>query len=110
MKSIQILLATAALSLSGLAAAAPRDANSVVVRYGDINLGSQAGVASLHQRLRNAAESVCSPLETRILGLRNAYESCVTDALAQGVAAVGHPALTEFHVARQGKVVVVASN
>jgi UrcA family protein len=110
MKSTQILLAAAALSVSGLAAAGPRDANSVVVRFGDLNLSSQAGVASLYQRIQNAAESVCSPLETRILGLRDAYDSCVTDALAQGVAAVGNPSLSEFHAARQGKVVVVASN
>jgi UrcA family protein len=110
MKSIKILLTVAALSVSGLAAAAPRgEANSVVVRYGDLNLNSQAGIAVLHKRISNAARTVCSSLDTRILGLRDAYDSCVADATANGVAAVGNPNLTQFHDSK-GKSVVVASN
>lgn len=108
MKSLKVLFAVAALSVSALAAAAEvRD--SVVVRYADLNLNSQAGVASLHKRIRNAAESVCSPLETRILGLRQAYETCVEGALADGIAAVANPSLSQHH-ANQGRSVVVASN
>ena len=109
MKSIKFLFAVGALSLSGLAAAGASDVNSVVVRYGDLNLDSKAGVASLHKRIRNAAESVCSQLETRILGLRDAYDTCVEGAVADGIAAVGHSSLTQFH-ASKGKDVVVASN
>jgi UrcA family protein len=89
MKSIKVLLAVAALSVSGLASAGGRDVHSVVVRYGDLNLSTQAGVTRLHKRIRNAAQSVCSDLDTRILGLRQAYDSCVNDALANGIAAVG---------------------
>jgi UrcA family protein len=108
MKSIKLLLAVAALSVSGMAGAGARDAG-VVVRYGDLNLSSQAGVATLHKRIRNAAASVCSPLETRILGLRDAFDACVDDAVSRGVAAVGHPNLTQFH-ASKGNGPVVASN
>jgi UrcA family protein len=108
MKSMKFLLAVAALSVSGIAAAGSRDVKSVVVRYGDLDLDSQAGIASLHKRIRNAAESVCSPLETRILGLRNAYDACVEDAAASGVAAVGNSRLTQLH-ASQGRGVMVAS-
>jgi UrcA family protein len=86
-----------------------RDVSSVVVRYADLNLSSQAGIASLHKRIRNAAESVCSPLETRILGLRQAYATCVEGALTDGIAAVGNPSLTQYH-ANKGRSVVVASN
>lgn len=88
MNSIKILLAISALTISGLASAGAQNTHSVVVRYGDLNLSTQAGVASLHKRIRNAAQSVCSELETRILGLRQAYDVCVNDALANGIAAV----------------------
>ena len=109
MKSILFLLPVAALALSGLAAAGSRDIASVVVRYGDLNLDSRAGVVGLHKRLRNAAESVCGNLNSRILGLNDAYDACVADALANGVAAVGNPNLSDFH-ATKGKGAVVASN
>ena len=99
MSFIKTLLPIAALALSGLASAGTRESNNVVVRYGDLNLNSQAGIASLHKRIRNAAESVCSQLETRILGLREAYDACVDQAVSEGVAAVGNPNLTASLVA-----------
>ena len=83
MKSIKSLLSVAALAISGIAAAASPDAHSVVVRYGDLNLNSQAGVASLHKRIRNAAESVCSELNSRVLGLRDTYDQCVNEAVVE---------------------------
>jgi UrcA family protein len=102
--NFKTLLPLAALALSGFAAAGTRDTNNVVVKYGDLNLNSQAGIASLHKRIRNAAESVCNQLETRILGLREAYDACVDQAVADGVAAVGSPALTQFHSLKSGAV------
>jgi UrcA family protein len=107
--NIKTLLPIAALALSGLATAGSRDVNAVTVRYGDLNLDSQAGVASLHKRIRNAAESVCGHLETRILGLHAAYDTCVDEAVAKGVANVGNANLSRFHAVK-GNVVVVASN
>jgi UrcA family protein len=109
MKSIKSLFALAALSVSGIAAAGSPEVNSVVVRYGDLNLNSQSGIARLHKRISIAAESVCSPLDTQILGLRDAYDTCVADALSNGVSAVGNPSLSQFH-ATKGKLEVVASN
>jgi UrcA family protein len=108
MKTIKYLLPLAALALSGLATAGSRDANVVVVKYGDLNLNSQAGIASLHKRIRNAAESVCTPLETRILGLRGAYEDCIEQAVDSGVAAVGNANLSALHAVK-GRKLVVAS-
>jgi UrcA family protein len=109
MKSIKFLIPVAALALSGIAAAGSSDSNGVVVRFGDLNLNSQAGVASLHKRIRNAAESVCSALETRVLGLRDAYDQCVDEAVRNGVAEVANSNLTNFHRSK-GKVAVLASN
>jgi len=109
MKSIKFLLPVAALALSGIATAGSRDTNSVVVRYGDLNLNSQAGVRSLHKRIRNAAESVCSDLSTRILGLRDAYDQCVDEAVSKGIVDVANPNLSNFHRSK-GKGAVLASN
>jgi UrcA family protein len=109
MKSSRFLIPVAALVLSGVATAGSSDTNSVVVRYGDLNLNSQAGVASLHKRIRNAAESVCSDLDTRILGLRDGYDQCVKEAVGKGVAEVGNLNLSNFH-ASKGKSAVLASN
>ena len=109
MKSIKSLLSVAALAISGIAAAGSSDVNSVVVRYGDLNLNSQAGVKSLHKRIRNAAESVCSELDNRVLGLRDMYEQCVSEAVSSGVTQVANPNLSNFHRSK-GKSAVLASN
>jgi UrcA family protein len=108
-KSIKYLLPLAALALSGVAAASSRQVESRVVQFGELNLNSRAGVAILHKRIRNAAESVCGNLNSRVLGLRDAFDQCVAEAVAQGVASVGNPNLSNFH-ANKGKVTVVASN
>jgi len=110
---IKLLPLAAALALSGYAGAttpkdSPKDLPSVVVKYGDLDLASEAGVKRLHARLRNAAEQVCSPFESRVLGLREQYERCVTDAITQSAAVVGNPSLIQFH--RYGGRFVVASN
>lgn len=95
---IKLLPVAALLAFSGIAAAStPNDLPSVVVKYGDLNLATKAGVKSLHSRLQRAAEQVCSPLDSRILGLRDVYERCVADAVAQSVEDVGNPNLSQFH-------------
>jgi len=106
----QLLPAAIALAVCSLAqASTPTDLPSVVVRYGDLRLTTQDGVARLHSRLHHAAEQVCSPLNSRVLGLREQYERCVSDAVAQSVAAVGNTNLSRFH--RYGKrAELVASN
>ena len=109
MKTIKFLLPVAALVFSGMAAAGSPDAHSVVVRYGDLNLNSQAGVKSLHKRIRNAAESVCSELSSSVLSLRSTYEQCIDQAVADGVSAVANPNLSNFHRSK-GKSAVLASN
>jgi UrcA family protein len=109
MNYIKTLLPVAALALSGFATAGTTELHSVVVKYGDLNLNSQLGIARLHKRISNAAESVCNQLETRLLGLRAAYEECVADALDDGVAAVDNPGLSQFHAARGRHQVLLSS-
>jgi UrcA family protein len=107
----KFLLPLAALALSGTAAAAGTPiTESVVVRYGDLNLNTQAGVVSLHRRIRHAAESVCHDLNSRILGLHDAYAGCVKEALTNGVTAVGNVNLINFHANRRRSSVVASSD
>ena len=106
----KLLPLAAALALSGVAGAGTvRELPSVVVKYGDLNLATTEGVAALHSRLSKAARNVCSELDSRVLGLREQFERCVSDAVATSVARVDNPRLTSFH--RHGrKAVAVASN
>jgi len=107
---VKLLPVAAALALSGIAQAGTvRELPSVVVKYGDLNLDRVDDVATLHARLRKAALQVCSQLDSRVLGLRDQYELCLSEAVSQSVAKVGNDRLTAFH--RYGrKAVSVASN
>jgi UrcA family protein len=107
---IKLLPVAAAFALGGLAhASTVREFPSVVVKYGDLNLDRVDDVATLHARLRKAALQVCAQLDSRVLGLREQYETCVSGAVTQSVAKVDNPRLTSFH--RFGrKAAAVASN
>jgi UrcA family protein len=107
---IKLLPVAAALALCGLAQGATRTQTvpSVVVKYGDLNLDSVEGISRLHARLRGASQEVCSALDSRVLGLRDQYDRCVSDALKRGVADVRNDKLSTFH--RWGRRALVASN
>ncbi|MBC8026395.1 MAG: UrcA family protein [Steroidobacteraceae bacterium] len=112
MKSFKLLPLAIALAMTGIAAAGTRvdtEVPSVVVEYGDLNLNTNAGVLKLHARLRSAAQNVCSPLDSRMIGRLGEYAACVTKAVTQSVAAVGNDSLSKYH--RYGiKPAVLASN
>jgi UrcA family protein len=105
MKSIKLLAAVAAVTVSTLASAtAPAringDVPGVIVQYSEPSLATATGVRNLHARLRNAAQSVCAVLDSRVLGLHEQYQQCVRDAVAQGVATVDNANLTNYHRTR----------
>jgi UrcA family protein len=107
----QLLTVAAALAVTGIAGAGtPRGAApSTIVKFGDLSLDTKAGVAKLHSRLHAAAELVCSGIDSRVLGLRDRYDTCVADAVAQSVATVGNTNLSNYH--RFGrKAELLASN
>ena len=96
---VKLLPLVAALAVSSLAnASTSAEVPSIVVKYGDLNLKSSAGVKTLHARLRTAAKQVCSPLDGRVLGERGQFEGCVTGAVSRAVADVGNPNLTRLHL------------
>ena len=96
--TLAILVATAVLP----AAADGRFVEeSLEVRFTDLDLDKEAGVANLYVRLRNAAEQVCS-LGSGPSGLflSSSQRACVTAALEEAVANVDRPAVTAYHAAR----------
>ena len=75
-----VLAASVACLMGGVAAAqpAPRDAPTKVVAYGDLNLATAAGRASLSARLSTAARRLCGPQPALTdLGGLDAYRACI---------------------------------
>ncbi|MEO8065030.1 MAG: UrcA family protein [Pseudomonadota bacterium] len=106
----QLLTLAAALAITGIASATTRggEVPSTVVQFGDLALNTQAGVARLHARIHAAAKLVCDSIDSRVLGLREQYDICVSDAVRESVAAVGNENLSNYH--RNRKVGLFASN
>jgi UrcA family protein len=90
--------AVAAVSLASVTVAAHADqavdAPSRTVHYADLNLGTEAGVATLYNRIRNAAQLVCGNVDARRLDEAVAARACMDHAVFASVTAVGNPRLT----------------
>jgi UrcA family protein len=69
-----------------------------VVRFPDLDLSRIEGVTKLYGRIAHAARDVCDPLWTqwRI----PEYRTCVDQAIANAVATVNRPLLTQYHQLR----------
>ena len=95
------LLVLPALFMTESAFAAAEEAPpSVTVRYDDLNLNSTEGVASLYQRVENAATEVCRSAEgpqsvSRIFW--RAWNECFYHSIAKAVKAVHNDKLSAYH-------------
>ena len=74
---ILTLAAVATLATTAL----PARAESIAVRYGDLDLSSQAGRTTLDRRITTAARSVCRNDGTRDLREVMASRNCFRDAI-----------------------------
>ena len=99
--------ALAASVHAGDAATSPNTApavkhEDVVVRYADLNLGSEEGAEALYARLSAAASRACgnTPMawETKA---RKQYKSCVERKLEKAVGKVGNPKVSAVHAVRK---------
>jgi UrcA family protein len=70
---------------------------SETVKYGDLNLNREEGVSRLYKRLNRAAKNVCEPLRGRQLMESAKHRVCVSEALANAVAEVNQPLLTQYY-------------
>lgn len=84
MRNILILASAAALAVTVSAPASAGGfeiAQTQEVSYGDLNLGSSAGVAALKQRVRSAASAVCGKSDARDTASTTRARACVSNAI-----------------------------
>jgi UrcA family protein len=70
------------------------------VRFADLNVSTFEGAKSLYTRLRDAAKVVCASLETAPLWQSHQYQVCMNKAIADAVASVNRPLLSQYHQSR----------
>jgi len=73
---------------------------SVTVQFESQELASPAGIARVYQRLRRAAQEVCSPYQSIALERRRAFVRCESWSLERAVAELHHPGLTAYTAQR----------
>ncbi|WP_379553077.1 UrcA family protein [Erythrobacter sp. W53] len=87
MKTPIIALAAASLAITASPALAGGDQQTMDIQYSDLNLGSEAGIARLENRIEKAAREVCGVQTvrtgTRLKSLSG--ERCVKNAKAQAM-------------------------
>jgi UrcA family protein len=72
------------------------DLPSRKVKYADLDLNRDAGVAALFSRIKTAAREVCEPTDVFFLNLVRQRYNCSQDAIARAVADVNAPLLTSY--------------
>lgn len=102
-----VFAAVAAVSLASVTVVAHADsevdAPTRTVHYSDLNLNTQAGVATLYNRIRNAAQLVCGNVDPRRLDEAASAKTCIDKAVFSSVTAVNNPKLTsEYNVRVSG--------
>src|ERR1700719_2412247 len=93
---------------------ATNERHQYVVRFADVDLSSIDGAITVYSRIRQAANAVCESLDSRVLGLMEKHRACVNQAIADAVASVDRPLLSQYHQLRtkgdKGALVHLASN
>ena len=74
------------------------------VKYSDLNLTSQTGVAALYQRIERAAADVCQlPQGTRQLKIESEIKACRNQATDRAISQANLPALNAMHLEKTGR-------
>jgi UrcA family protein len=97
-----ILAGILASPLSALASTtvALEDQPSRVVKFGDLDLDRESGIATLYSRIRSAAREVCEPMDAALVKLERARFDCRGHAIAKAIADVNSSNLTAYYRAR----------
>ena len=93
-------LAALAFTTAAIAAPASDSVPQITVRYDDLNLASQSGVATLYSRISVAAHAVCPSSDIRDLRASSASAHCRAEAIARAVNEVNNPKLAALHTSR----------
>jgi UrcA family protein len=101
-----IVFSAASLALAGalvgtlvvVANSQPSSPEKLNVSYADLDLNSADGAAVLYHRIRVAAGTVCSIYDSRDLRGAALRKSCTDRAVAQAVATVSNPELSDQYL------------
>jgi len=105
-RSLAALTGLVTVALGGFAVSAAQAADgqevvtrAVVVRYYDLDLTSEAGMTTLHERLVDAAERACGTYDGHNLPARRARIDCVDAAVDAAIEAFDAKELTRLQAA-----------
>ncbi len=106
LRRLLIASAVVVMSIPAIAGATPHvnDAGQTVVSvsYADLNLSSEAGLATLYRRLKGASEAACGPQRSLRAagGLQQLVnnKTCYSNVLSSLVAKVNNERLSEIHM------------
>jgi UrcA family protein len=99
-----LTLAFATIPAHAGAPATRDDAPRVAVKYGDLDLATDAGAAALYRRIADAARDVCPGYYvSRDLQYRRNVTACRDDAVARAIQSVGSPRLAAIQAARTSR-------
>ena len=81
-------------------ATAATEVASKTVQYGDLNINGPEGAKVLYKRIKNAAESLCSPVDGKPLAQHQVFSRCVRGSVQRAVVQVQSPALNQYAMQR----------
>jgi UrcA family protein len=90
-------------SFAGVAAAGSPELLLVSVPYGDLNVSTAGGAATLYNRIRIAAQEVCWPLDHGDLSSMRQMAVCTNKAIVDAVTSIDQPALFAVYNAKHGQ-------
>jgi UrcA family protein len=94
------ILYAAAAGAATADAAAPAGTPGIVVKFGDLNLGTEAGVHRLYGRLVQAANQLCAvEFNNHDLRVMQMVQACRDEAVARAVREVASPRLAALAAA-----------
>ncbi|HEY6620718.1 MAG TPA: UrcA family protein [Steroidobacteraceae bacterium] len=88
------IFAALTCSIAAMSFASDRfDALQVKVKYGDLDVSSTSGAATLYKRIQGAAEAACRPWNHGDLYYRNIFHACVRKTVSNAVNELNQPVL-----------------
>jgi UrcA family protein len=89
-----------AASFAGVAAAGNPELLQITVPYGDLNVSTAQGAATLYNRIRIAAQGVCWPLDHGDVSSKRQTAACAHKAIVEAVTSINQPALLAAYSAK----------
>jgi UrcA family protein len=97
------VLGAVAASFTGVAAAGNPELLQITVKYGDLNVSTAQGAATLYNRIRMAAQEVCWPLDHGDASSKRQTDACAHKAIVEAVTSIDRPALFAVYSAKNNQ-------